>query len=108
MDFNQLHEKLVTRILEGKGIAPSEERHAAFENAGLTEPLSMVIDKVARNANKITKKDMMELKAYGISEDQIFELVICAAVGQATRQYQNALKALSETSSDREGGRHVS
>lgn len=108
MDFNQMHEKLVARILEGKGTASSEERHAAFENDGLTEPLSIVIDKVARNAYKITEKDIMELKVSGISEDQIFELVICAAVGQATRQYHNAMKSLVEASKEREGGKHVS
>jgi len=37
---------------------------------------------------------IMELE--GLSEDQIFELVVCAAIGQATRQYQSALGALAE------------
>jgi AhpD family alkylhydroperoxidase len=32
--------------------------------------------------------------ASGLSEDQIFEIVVCAAVGQATRQYDAALAAL--------------
>ena len=33
--------------------------------------------------------------AFGHSlEDQIFELVVCAAIGQATRQYDSALAAL--------------
>ena len=34
------------------------------------------------------------MKESGLSEDQIFELVVCAAIGQATRQYQSALGAL--------------
>jgi hypothetical protein len=29
-----------------------------------------------------------------MSEDQIFEIAVCAAIGQATRQYDTALAAL--------------
>lgn len=29
-----------------------------------------------------------------MSEDQLFELIICAAVGQATRQFESASAAL--------------
>ena len=31
----------------------------------------------------------------GFTDDQLFELVICAAVGQSTRQYEAALTALA-------------
>jgi hypothetical protein len=30
----------------------------------------------------------------GLSEDQVFEIVVCSAIGQATRQYDGALAAL--------------
>jgi len=33
--------------------------------------------------------------AAGFSEDQIFEVVVCAAIGQATRQRDAALAALA-------------
>jgi hypothetical protein len=39
--------------------------------------------------------------ASGLSEDQIFEIVVCAAVGQATRQYDTAFAAL-EAATERE------
>ena len=32
----------------------------------------------------------------GFTDDQLFELVICAAVGQSTRQYEAGLAALAE------------
>ena len=43
------------------------------------------------------------MKESGLTEDQIFELVVCAAVGQATRQYESALEALAAAVTD--GGR---
>jgi alkylhydroperoxidase/carboxymuconolactone decarboxylase family protein YurZ len=95
-DFKQLHKALTTRILEGEGVATTTQRQAAFDNANLSEPLKTLIDKVAKYAYKVTDKDIESVKASGVSEDQIFELVTCAAVGQATRQYDTALTALKE------------
>src|SRR5579884_3327181 len=90
------HRALVTRVLQGDGRATQADRRAAFENAGLPEPLGTLIDKVAVQPTRITDEDVAAVKASGLSEDQIFELVICAALGQATRQYETALAALAE------------
>jgi hypothetical protein len=92
--INQAHRALVARILEGEGKASHAQRRAAFDNAGLTDPLGMLIDKVARHASKITDEDIAGARASGLSEDQIFEIVVCAAIGQATRQYETALAVL--------------
>jgi alkylhydroperoxidase family enzyme len=89
------HQAVVTRVLEGDGRASRAERRAAFDNATLTEPLGGLISKVAKHPTQITDDDIAAVKASGLSEDQIFELVVCAAVGQATRQYQNGLAALA-------------
>jgi hypothetical protein len=45
--------------------------------------LSYRLDLIAEEAN-----------VSGVSEDQIFEIAVCAAIGQATRQYDAALAAL--------------
>jgi hypothetical protein len=37
---------------------------------------------------------MTAARVSGLSEDQVFEIVVCAAIGQATRQYDTALAAL--------------
>jgi hypothetical protein len=92
--INQARSALVARILEGEGKASHGQRRAAFDNAGLTDPLRTLIDKVARHAYKITDDDITGARASGLSEDQIFEVVVCAAIGQATRQYETALAAL--------------
>lgn len=92
--FTQARKALVARTLEGDGRASHAQRRAAFDNAGLGEPLSALIDKVARHAYKVTDEDVAAARASGLSEDQIFELVVCAAIGQATRQYDAAVAAL--------------
>jgi hypothetical protein len=93
-DITQARKALIARILEGEGRASHAQRQAAFHNAGLPEPLTTLIDKVAKHAYKVTDKDIAAATASGLSEDQIFEIVVCAAVGQATRQYDAALAAL--------------
>ena len=86
---------LVTRILEGDGRASHAQRGASFDNAGLPEPVRTLIDKVARRAYAVTDADLAAVRASGLSEDQIFELVVCAAIGQATRQYDRAFAAVA-------------
>jgi hypothetical protein len=95
-NFKQLHQALTTRILEGDGVATATQRQAAFDNANLSEPLKTLINKVAKHAYKVTNKDIESVRTSGVTEDQIFELVICAAVGQASRQYDSAIAALKE------------
>jgi hypothetical protein len=93
-DIRQARRAVVARILDGDGRASHAQRRAAFNNTGLAEPLSTLIDKVARHAYTVTDEDIVAVVATGLSEDQIFEIVVCAAIGQATRQYDAALAAL--------------
>jgi alkylhydroperoxidase family enzyme len=93
---------LLARILEGDGEASLAQRRAAFDNAGLGEPLSTLIDQVAKHAYKVTDENVAAARESGLSEDQIFEIVVCAAVGQATRQYDTAVAALEAATE--EGG----
>jgi len=93
-DMTRARNAVVARILEGDGRASPAQRRAAFDNAGLAEPLNTLIDKVAKGAYLVTEDDIAAVKASGLSEDQIFELVVCAAIGQATRQYDTAFAAL--------------
>ena len=94
-DITSLHTSLVARVLEGEGQASPEIRRAAFNNEGLAEPMGTFVEKVAHNARRVTDADIGTLRKAGLSEDQIYEIVICAAIGQASRQYHSALAALS-------------
>jgi hypothetical protein len=93
-NIKQQRKALVNRILEGDGQALPSERRAAFNNSGLAGALSVLVDKVARYAFRVTDEDIAAATASGINEDKVYEIVVCAAVGQATRQYDTALAAL--------------
>ena len=101
------HRQLVAHILEGQGKTSQTLRRAAFDNNGLEAPLDNLVNKVARQPAQITDQDVGAVIESGLSEDQVFELIICAAVGQSSRQYELALKALDQARSEG-GGKHAS
>jgi hypothetical protein len=93
-NITQARRALITRILEGNGRAARAQRRAAFDHKAFAEPLNTLIDKVIMQAYRVTDEDIAAAKASGLSEDQIFEIVVCAAIGQAGRQHDTALEAL--------------
>jgi hypothetical protein len=93
-DFSNAHKALVSRILEGNGSASRAQRRHAFDNTGLIDPMGTLISKVANHACRVTDEDISAARASGLSEDRIFEMVVSAAIGQATRQYDTAVAAL--------------
>jgi hypothetical protein len=95
------HRALVDRILNGEGRASAAQRARAFGNDGLTPPLDALIANVATGPAQVTEADFAAAKASGLTEDQLFELVVCAAVGQSTRLYEAGLTALAEATADR-------
>jgi hypothetical protein len=95
---------LEDRILNGAGRASPEQRACAFSNAGLPPPLDGLISKVATKPTQVTDADFAAARAAGSTEDELFELVICAAVGQSGRLYRAGLAALADAVADEEAG----
>lgn len=96
-DIEEARQALVTRILEGPGHASLSERRAAFDNRDnpdLAAPLDALVHKVVAHAYRVTDEEIAIAKRVGFSEDKIFEIMVCAAVGQASRQHDAALAAL--------------
>jgi hypothetical protein len=91
---------LVDRVLTGAGRASAQQRAQAFGNDGLAPPLDALIGKVATRPVRVTEADFAAAQASGCTEDQLFELVICAAVGQSARLYDAGLAALAEATAD--------
>jgi hypothetical protein len=91
------HRALVERILRGPGATTPEQRASAYANVDVPPPLQSLIGKVATDPTRITDADL----ATGVPDDQVVELVIAAAVGQATRLYEAGLAALAEATRDR-------
>jgi hypothetical protein len=98
------HRALVDSVLNAEGRASPQQRASAFGNDGLPPPLQALIDKVATEPAQVTDADFAAAKASGYTEDQLFELVICAAVGQSTRMYDAGLAALAQATADGEAG----
>jgi alkylhydroperoxidase family enzyme len=90
----RLREAVIEHALRGQGLASVEARRAAFDNIGVDERVRSLVDKVSRHAWKVTDADIADARAEGLSEQEIFELTICAALGQSTRQLETALAAV--------------
>jgi hypothetical protein len=88
---------LQDRVLNGEGRASPDQRARAFSNAGLAHPLDRLLGNVATRPTQVTEADFAAARAAGFSEDELFELVICAAVGQSARLYDAGLAALAVT-----------
>lgn len=92
--MKKYREAVVARAVKGPGVASVEARQAAFDNRGVDKRVSALIAKVATRAWTVTDDDVDNARKAGASEDEIFELVVAAALGQATRQLNAALAAL--------------
>src|SRR5262245_43508243 len=101
-NITQARKTLVSRVLHRGGDASPTMRRAGFDDAGITGPVGRLIDKVAKQAYNVTDDDIAAARLAGFSEDQIFEVVVCAAIGQSTRQYDTAHAALDEGAFRRE------
>jgi hypothetical protein len=94
------YQALVDSVLNAQGRALPEQRASAFGNDGLSPPLNALVDKIATRPAQVTDADFAAAKAAGYTEDQLFELVICAAVGQSARMYDAGLAALADATAD--------
>ena len=95
---------LQDRVVNGEGRASAGLRARAFSNAGLSPPLDGLLGKVATRPAQVTEADFAAARASGFSEDQLFELVICAAVGVSARLYDAGLTALADAVAGEEDG----
>lgn len=53
------------------------------------------MDKVALHAYRITDDDVRALEAAGYSEDEVFEVTLCAALGAGLARFERGLAALA-------------
>jgi len=73
---HRLRKAAIERAAQGAATTPAPDRRAAFDNRDVPAAAAALIDKVARNAWKVTDED------------------VTAAMGQATRQLDSALAAV--------------
>jgi alkylhydroperoxidase family enzyme len=97
---------LVDSVLNNRGDSDPELRRAVEQRAAahagrlpedgprLPQELKNYVDKVARHAFKVTDADIETLRAAGYSEDAIFELTLCAALGAGSARLDRAIAAM--------------
>jgi hypothetical protein len=102
---NRLRGAAIARAVRGPGLSTADARLAAFANTDVDRRISALIDKVARNAWRVTDDDVDAAKRAGLAEDEIFELVVCAAFGQSSRQLTSARSALDAAARAPQGER---
>lgn len=90
------HQALVDHILTGEGRASAELRGNAFGNTNVPLPLRTLVEKVVSAPAEITDGDFAAAKRAAFTEDEIFEVVVAAAVGRSARIYAAGLTALAE------------
>jgi hypothetical protein len=92
---------LVRNVLERPGHLEDSLRRAAFAQGELPEPLAGLVAKIHRNAWKVTDEDLASARAAGWSQDQLFELIVCAAVGASKERLDAGLRALAAAGGER-------
>jgi alkylhydroperoxidase family enzyme len=95
-ETERLRQRVIDRVVAGPGRTALAVRQAAFDNTGVDSRARLLIDKVASRAWTVTSADVAAVSRSGMTDDEVFELVISAALGQSTRQLQAALAALDE------------
>ena len=90
-----LRDKVLDTVLEGPGETYPVLRNAAANGTGIPADLRTLIEKIHRHAYKVTDEDMAAAqRKYG--DDQMFEIVVSAALGASRNRLVAGLKALDE------------
>ena len=99
-------QSLLDRVFNSRGDSDPELRrtveHRAATHAGrlpeggarLPQELGNYVDKIARHAYLVTDADIEALCDAGYSEDAIFELTLCAALGAGIARLDRGMAAM--------------
>ena len=91
-----LRDQVLKRALDGAGEADTALRNAAADRKGVPPELQPLIDKIHDHAYKVTDEDLAQLqKKY--NDDQLFEIVVSAALGASRKRLLAGLAALENT-----------
>ena len=90
-----LRDAVLESVIRGAGESDPSIRAAAADGVGVPADLEPLIDKVHRHAYKVTDEDVARAQAkYG--DDQMFEIIVSAALGASRNRLRAGLKVLGE------------
>lgn len=91
----ELRDRVYATVLDGPGETDAALRRAAADGVGLPTELQGLVDKIERHAYKVTDEDLSRLAAT-YDDDQLFEIVVSAALGASRRRLVAGLAALEK------------
>jgi hypothetical protein len=89
-----LRDKLLTTAYGGPGETSAEQRRAVAKRDGVPDDLATLVDKIHDNPFKVLDEDLAESKQH-YSEDALFELIVCAALGASQQRYEAGMRTLA-------------
>ena len=89
-------DRVFETVLKGPGESLPAIRLAAAEGTGVPADLQALVDKIHHHAYKVTDADLSSAQSkYG--DDQMFEIVVSAALGASRQRLLAGLEALDAT-----------
>jgi len=90
-----LRDRVLENVLQGPGETLIEVRQAAADGTGLPSTLQPLVDKIHSHAYRVTDDDMARAQAKH-GDDQMFEIVVSAALGASRQRLLAGLEALDK------------
>jgi len=90
-----LRNKVLETVLTGPGKSDESARRAAFDRTQVPADLKALIDKIEQHAYQVRDEDLTRLQAK-YSDDQLFEIIVAAALGASERRLLAGLEALAD------------
>ena len=92
--FFALRTATETALLERAGATPPELRQSIAHGTPPAD-LAPLVERIRRQAHTVTDRDIDDLRTR-YTEDQLFEIILCAAFGAASARLSAGLRALEE------------
>lgn len=90
-----IRDRVFASVFDGPGESDPALRQAAGHGTTVPPELATLVDKIHRHAYKVTDDDLARLRAT-YSEDQLFEIVVSAALGASRQRLFAGLAALEK------------
>jgi alkylhydroperoxidase family enzyme len=90
-----LRDEVLASVLRGSGESDPSIRAAAADGAGVPADLRALVEKIHTHAYGVTDDDVARLQpTYG--DDQLFEIIVSAALGASRQRLLAGLAALDD------------
>jgi hypothetical protein len=84
----------IAAIVDARACTPASLRRAAYEGTPDDPVIAAYVEKVRRAAYRVTDSDIDRLRAGGLDDDEVFEITVAAALGEAMRGLRAGLRLI--------------